>query len=379
MHKTPVRSVVFALALQLSVTAAAAQGARPVLPAGADPNDWSAYFDRGVELMNGQEVSQAEGMFRWAARLDPSRAEPLYAAWVAFHMHDAGRFEEYMRDDAHVLRKPEVIAADSLQLAALVRNPFVHRGLLALAYQQLPGDWADDGFTRAFLEYARGNMDEAARGLERVERHSPGDFHTRHARALALVSLRRYGEARVELDSVLAALRRRDQRRSSRVYESKEMLMYSLGLLYLVQNRPGEAREAFAQAVLEDASQWYVHRGLGLALVAAGQPGEALAEYRTALELAGDAEPLLLREYGDALAAAGQPGEAVAQLSRLVRIAPDWADAWMALGNAYVRAGNSAGALEAFTAYLARAPRRDAEVAGRVRATVDRLRASGSE
>jgi tetratricopeptide (TPR) repeat protein len=363
------------LAIMLGATAAAAQAPRrPALPSRADPNDWNAYFDRGVELLR-QDGEAADEMFRWASRLDPMRAEPLYARWVAFHVRDSGRFESYLREDSHVLQKPEVVAADSLQFAALVRNPFVHRGLVALAYDQLPGEWGDDPSTRAFLAYARGDLETAAQDMAAQVRRSPGDWRTRHDLVLTLVNLRRYDEARVNLDSVLAALRRRDERRVTHVYESKEMLMYSIGLLYLVQNRLPEAREAFAQAVLEDASQWYVHRGLGLTLFAGGHAAEALPEYRTALELAGDGEPLLLREYADALAAAGQHADAVAQLARLVELDPDWADAWLALGNAQVRAGNTAEAVQSFTAYLARAPRRDAENVARIRATLDRLRA----
>jgi len=315
----------------------------------------------------------------WASRLDPTRAEPLYARWVAFHMGDAQRFADYLRDEPRVLRSREVAAADSLQLAALVRNPFVHRGLVALAYQQLPGEWADDGFTRAFLEYARGNMPEAERGLQRAEEHAPRDYQPRHARALALVHLRRFDEARVELDSVLAILRRREERRVAPVYESKEMLMYSIGLLYLAQNRTAEAREAFAQAVLEDASQWYAHRGLALALVAGGHAAEALPEYRTALELSGGGDPLLMREYGDALSAAGQHADAVAQLSALVRADPEWADGWLSLANANVRAGKSADAIQAFSSYLERVPRTQTDAATRARATLERLRSSGGQ
>ncbi|HEX6746043.1 MAG TPA: tetratricopeptide repeat protein [Longimicrobium sp.] len=367
-----------ALAVLLAASAASAQiPTRPALKAGADPNDWNAYFDRGVELLK-EDARDADEMFAWAARLDPSRAEPLYGRYVAFHMRDVRRFEEYLNDNQRVLREPGVMRADSLYFESVVRNPFVHRGLIALAYDQLPGEWGNDSFTRAFLEYARGEIDAAARDLSAHVRRSPGDFRARHALAMSLTHLRRYDEARVELDSVLAALRRRDERRVARVYESKEMLLYSLGLLHLVQNRQDQAREAFAQAVVEDASQWYAHRGLALALVSAGHPADALPEYRTAIELAGPDNPILLSEYGKALYSARQYDAAIEQLSHLVRVAPDWADAWLALGNANARANRKDAAIEAFNAYLARAPRSDADMAGRVRAQVEQLRAAGS-
>ncbi|MBV9109153.1 MAG: tetratricopeptide repeat protein [Gemmatimonadetes bacterium] len=364
-----------AAAILLAMSSATAQQ-RPALPTNADPNDWNSYFDRGVDLLKGHEVRAADDMFAWAARLDPSRAEPLYARFVAFHMLDVRRFGDYLRDDERTLRDPGVHAADSLQLEALVRNPFVHRGLVALAYDQLPGEWGSDAYTHAFLEYANGDMAGAARDMDQLVRRHPRDWRGRHDLAISLVYLRRYGEAREQLDSVLAVLRRADERRVQHVYESKDMLVYAIGMLELAQNRHDDARDAFAQAVLEDASQWYVHRGLAMALVAGGHPADALPEYRTALELAGE-HPVLLSEYGRALYAAGQYPAAVEQLKKLVVIDPEWADAWLALGNAQACAGDNAAAVQAFDAYLARAPRTDAETAGRVRALADRLRAGG--
>jgi Flp pilus assembly protein TadD len=374
----PVRRPLLALALLTCATAAAAQTDRPALPAGADPNDWNAYFDRGVQLMSSrQDAAQADELFRWAARVDPSRAEPLYARWAAFHIRDPRRFEEYLGDNERVLRDPQVLAADSFAMTAFIRNPFVHRGLAALVYQQLPGEWRGDSFTRAYLEYARGHIDVAAQGLQARLRDRPADFAARQALALSLVNLRRYDEARVELDSVLAALRRRDERHVARVYESKAMLLYSIGLLAMVQNRNAEAREVFAQGVLEDASQWYVHRGLAMALMAEGRTAEALAEYRTAVELAGS-DPVLLDEYGRTLFVAGQFPAAVEQLAKAVQLAPDWANAWLDLGNARMRAGDNAGAVQAFDGYLARAPRSDATTADRIRAQAERMRSGAS-
>jgi len=358
------------LLLSLSSSAAAAQ--RTALPRGADPNDWNSYYDRGVELL-GRDGAAADEMFRRAARLDPTRPEPLYARWVVFHLRDIGRFEQYQLDDERVLRNPAVVAADSLQMQALIRNPFVHRGLIALAWDQLPGKWRDDAYTRAFLAYARGELPRAAQDLEAVLRRSPRDLRVRRGLALTLVNLRRYDAALVELDSVLAGLRRGEERRLTPVYESKELILYGIGLLHLAQNRTAQAREAFAQAVLEDASQWYVHRGLGLALLAEDNARGALDEYRTALELAGE-DPLLLGEYADALWAAGEHAAAAEQLARLVRIAPEWASPWRALGNANLAAGRKAEAIEAFTTYLARAPRSDADAVARVRTQLEQLR-----
>jgi predicted TPR repeat methyltransferase len=68
----------------------------------------------------------------------------------------------------------------------------------------------------------------------------------------------------------------------------------------------------------------------------------------------------------------------VEQLAKAVQLAPDWANGWLDLGNARMRAGDTAGAIQAFDGYLARAPRSDAATADRIRAQVERMRAGGS-
>jgi tetratricopeptide (TPR) repeat protein len=314
-------------AVCLWAAAAAAQPEhRPALPSGADMADWNAYYNRGVMVLR-SDPAAADALFRWASRLDPSRPEPLYGRWVAFHLRDKHRFLHYLRgDDARVLRDSAVLAAEALQLRALALNPFLHQGLLAAAYAQLPGGWPRDPYTQAFLKYVRGDLEGAAADLAELVRTSRDKVPARHSLALTLANLRRYDEAREQLDSVLAALRRRDERGTPAEYQSKAMLLYRIGLLYLERDRYAEAREAFAQAVVEDASQWFAHRGLGLALRAEGRAAEAVDEYRAAVELA-PGEPLLLREYAEALAAAGDHAGAVGELERLVAIAPEWAAA----------------------------------------------------
>src|SRR5215213_11951746 len=140
------RILILLVVLVAQAVSAAAQGApaRPRLPGGADPNDWEAYYDYGVRMLNGNMVSAAAGAFYWAARLDPSRAEPLYASRVTIFRDDIGRWERYLRDDPQTLKRPEMERADSLMGEAWLRNPFVPTSLNLLLYNQLPGDWGRD-------------------------------------------------------------------------------------------------------------------------------------------------------------------------------------------------------------------------------------------
>lgn len=118
------------------------QGApeRPELPANADHNDWSAYYDKGVALLRSDPVG-SEAAFYWASHIAPDRAEPLFARWVAFHNRDQRRFLAYLDDDRKTLADPDVRAADSLRLRAMIRNPFLHRGLEIALYDQMGGNW----------------------------------------------------------------------------------------------------------------------------------------------------------------------------------------------------------------------------------------------
>jgi hypothetical protein len=75
------RRVLALVAAALVALPAAAQSwgpmpPRPNLPRGADPNDWEAYFDLAVSL-EPRAADRAEAAFTWAARLDPSRSEPI--------------------------------------------------------------------------------------------------------------------------------------------------------------------------------------------------------------------------------------------------------------------------------------------------------------
>lgn len=356
------------VALALAPVAAAAQ--RPVLPRNADPNDWEAYYDAGVAAIN-HDPAEADALFAYAARLDPSRAEPLYGRWAAFHLRDVRRFQQYLDEREEVVHNPAVVRADSFQLAALARNPFVHRGLSAVLFDALPGAWGDDQRTRAFLAYSGGRLREAVRDFDRIVARDPKDVDARYEYALALVAARQFAPAREQLDSALAVLRRREARRVVKVYASKEMLEYSIGLLYLEEHRTAEARETMANAVLENAAAWYAHRGLAEALTEGGLAGEAIPEYRTALELAGD-EPLLLYEYAVALTDAGQIDEAAAQLRKAVALGPEWAEAWLALGNAALASHHPRDAAAAYNEFIARAPRRDAARVEQARGVVAR-------
>src|SRR5687768_16506969 len=84
-----------------------AEPERPALPRGADPNDWEAYFDEGTRHFE-RFPSRAAAAFYWSARLDPTRAEPLFAQWAAFYAQDWGLWMWYVDEEERLMQRPAV-------------------------------------------------------------------------------------------------------------------------------------------------------------------------------------------------------------------------------------------------------------------------------
>lgn len=342
------------LLLVLAVTPAAAQERipeRPRLPRGADPNSWESYFDLGMRLVP-RMYTQAEAAFYWASRLDPSRAEPLYGRWATFHLNDIRRFELYLKEDERVLGSRDVLRADSLRWLAYRRNPFVHRGMDLVLIDQLPGRWGDDQATRAVIFYGEGNFARAAELFGRVAGHSP-----RYAfwAVLANVSARRFPEATVHLDSLLARTRREESRRLVRPDESKEMYEYALGLLHLARNNRAEATAAMNRALLENLAFYPARMQLAEMALNERRVADAVNELQQAAEIAPEDGYLQFR-LGEALLLAGKPAEALTALRSASRLEPYYAVVDLLLGSALDRTGDTSAAKEAYTRYLSRAP-----------------------
>jgi tetratricopeptide (TPR) repeat protein len=88
---------------------------------------------------------------------------------------------------------------------------------------------------------------------------------------------------------------------------------------------------------------------LGMALAAAGRPGEAAAQFEATLRLVPEF-PQAEFNLGNALAASGRPADAIAHFETAVRINPNYAEAHYALGCALLQAGRRAEARWHFNA-----------------------------
>jgi tetratricopeptide (TPR) repeat protein len=346
-----------ALSLALATPCAAQLPERPRLPRGADANDWEAYFARGEAMFDQNMPGAAYASFYWASRLDPTRAEPLMALWATFFAREEGTWIGYLEEDRQVMRRPAVIANDSLITRAYMRNPFVHRGLEVALLTRLGRRLRWDRPMAAFLSYGKGDFREAAERFGSIVRSNPGrNVRFRHYRALSFVGAGQPDSAAVEIEQLLAALRERDEAEVT-AYESKAMWEYALGRIYEVQGRHAEAREAYQRALVEDLAMYPAHAGLARLAKAARNVEEALEHAATAAEIA-PWDAVMHAAHGEVLAAAGQRDAAIQAYRRAIELEPYWADPYLPLGILHEAGGSRDAALAAYRAYLERAPRR---------------------
>lgn len=339
-----------------------AQGAL-ALPAGADPNDWEAYFDVGAAALRAAPMDAAV-MFVEAGRRDPSRAEPLIARYVAFWLSRTVRdFGDYRSGDEKVYQDPAVRSADSLYLLALVRNPFVHRGLEALLYDrgQRLLSTAD---TRGWVAYSAGDFREAVAVYTRaIDRDSVRTLWQRRERALSKVGYGDFAGAVRDLNFLLAALRQQDEADAEGgYYASKHGLLHMIGLLHAQRRQFAAARDAFSEALVENAGFAYAHAGLGLVARAERNARAAADAYAQALLLAPQ-DPVLRQSYATSLLDAGNAEEAIAEARAALQAEPLWAAPYFTLARALERRGAQAEAQAAYAAFVERATRNDPNLA----------------
>ena len=341
---------------------------RPRLQAAGDTNSASAYYYLGMTLLRSRP-EEALAAFYWASRLDPSWAEPFYARRVAFHMSDLPRLAKYVEGDRTVVESREVKQADSLLLKAKLRNPYVYRQLdkklieeLSLEETGTAADWmTGDPEFAGWIAYANGRFDRAIKEYAQALKKRP-DAHALHeARAQAFYMVTQFDSAADEVGKAIEALRKKDEKEVTHLYESKAMYEYMAGLAHLRAGKPDAAREALGRALSEDLSFYLAHVRLGALARAQGDSGSATAEYALAVELSPD-DAALRYDYAMLLGNRGQYEEALAHLRKATEIEPFYAPPWLALAAIYDGSGFPEQAVANYTAYLARGPNEPAKM-----------------
>jgi tetratricopeptide (TPR) repeat protein len=354
---------------------------RPRLDGGADIRDANAYYRFGLSVLD-HDPALASDAFAWATRIDPTWAEAWYARHAALLLRDHRRLRRYWNRDERLLKSPEIRHIDSLYLYALTLKPFLYRSLDRLMLLAMVEDAAEEiarrsGGTnaevrydidswmqtapltmRAWRAYCDRNFEDAlelyAAAIHETRR--PGWLHA--ARGRILFQLNRADAA---LDELMAALdeRREDDKGSLvYVYESKELLEQSVGIVYLRLGNAARAREAFGRALQENLAFFPAHVQLALLAAEAHDTATAVSEMELATQLRGD-DPGLRYLYGYTLASFGRFAEAETQLRESARLDPDYASPHYVLGQVTDAQLHAADALEEYRNFLALASRQD--------------------
>lgn len=203
---------------------------------------------------------------------------------------------------------------------------------------------------------SQGRAAESLEWLDRARALAPGNAALLHNRAQTLFALRRFPEARAELEeavrirgdlpqawnllaSVLAAQGEREAaerayRRALALQPERPETHYNLAMLFHEAGRVDEAMAGYRKALALRAAFPEAHVNLANALKVKGRTDEALKHYAEAVRL----NPNLaigLANYGTALREAGRAEEAIAHLERAAQLQPNAPAIENELGIAY--------------------------------------------
>lgn len=355
------------------------------LPAGMDSLSPHAFYSYGQQILE-HTPAKAAVAFYWASRLDPAWADPIYARRIAHLMSRPATFRSYMRGVPATVNSPGIQRLDSLYLKALVLNPFLRReqDAVALRYvivNEITTDPAYRGVsrwdvemavdrwllettptTRGWLAQSEGRMADAAQNYERaIEKGAKAEVVADLARVY--VHMGRFDDARQNMVQAIDLLRKRDEDSDElvRLYNSKALFEYSLGLILEQIGEMDEARAAYARALQEDLSYHPAHMRLGELALAAGDTMTALSEMALAAEIS-DADADVRLRYARVLAGAGRFDDAEAQLRQAIELEPLFAIPHLELARVLERAGRSADALDSYRTFVTRAARTDSGI-----------------
>jgi Flp pilus assembly protein TadD len=362
------RPLILLSALCLTATAAAAQKTpkRPELFAGADTNSWFTYYQAGLSnLRRRPELAAAD--FYWAERLNPGAPEPLYAGWVAYWKKRPDRFWDYIAGKRFVVESKEVQHIDSLRLKALELNPMMYQGLwIELFEDQGPLEMTLDPALQGIIAYAHGNPMKAAERLGQAVKSRENRGY-RYDRALALYQIGQYDTAATELQLLLDDMKKREEKKLVRMYESKQMYEYAIGILMLAKGDTTAAREALGKALTEDLAFAPAHVQLARLAAVTGDTATAIQELSQAVEI-DSTDAVAHYELGVHLMMQSKTDSAKVHLRKAIALEPYYAQPYFPLAYILQFDESNAEAAEMYLAYAARAPRGEEQRANAARA-----------
>ncbi len=327
---------------------------RPRLPAGADTNDWMSYNEQGLREID-RHPRDALKYFEYAARLDPSVAEPLlgqYAAWWRLHSKLQNRIWSAKPSETDSARATERWLDE-----ADLRNPFAPQGVLTWTAPKRIVLSPFHPFTRGLAAFFQGRWHDAVTEFTRSLDWKPVHPGAYRYRALALAQLGRWSQAADDIDTLLQRIREFETTVTIPWELGKARLYYTAALMRMFAGQRRRARESFERAFEIDLGFPMAHLYFGNLLLNEGDTTAALSEYAVAAELR-PTDPFIRQNYGAILFNLGRPDSALAHLTEALRLAPDYAMLYFNRALCLAQLGRTDEAQAMHREFVARAPRR---------------------
>jgi hypothetical protein len=340
---------------------------RPKLDAGRDTNSAGAYHQYGMLHLSDRPRAAADA-FYWAARLDPSVAEPWYGRWCALLLAMQRRdMFALMNDDSRYSK--EISGIDSLRYEALLREPLIYTKLDAVLVRdffsaislatdgevnELDLAMVPDPAMKGWLAYGSGRFGESVKQYAIAISRKPKAQGLHAGRARAFIPLLQYDSAAAEFEAE-RILQQSGESTLVRVYNSKEMLEYSIGRVRETQGNEQGARDAYGRALVENLAFYPGHTALARLAMAKGDTATALKEYDLAVQLAPDRADIRY-VYGVLLLTRQSFEDAAEQFRLAVAADPYFVKPYFPL--AYLREGQGKDSLAIayYTQFIALAP-----------------------
>ena len=271
---------------------------RPKLDSGRDTNSAASYLQHGMQHLSDRPQMAADA-FYWATRLDPGPPDPWYGRWAALLLTKQRR-DMFALVSSDSRTSKELTKIDSLRYEALLREPLLYTKLDAMLVRDFfqavsmatDGEVSEmdlasipDPSLKAWLAYGSGRFVESVKQYAIAIGRKPKALGLHAERARAFIPLLQYDSAAAEFEAE-RQLAQSAESTLVRVYNSREMLEYSIGRVRETQGKVGPAQEAFGRALVENLAFYPGHTALARLALAANDTATALKEYEQAVELA---------------------------------------------------------------------------------------------
>lgn len=333
--RVPSPALALALVALLALSAPGAARAqqveprRPRLAREDEPRDAQAYLNCAV---SGWDLGLADGCAWWAYRLDPERAEASFLRYAISGSRDTAALR-----------------------VALTLDPFLFQTRF-IGSNVRPGQLSKPR-NRAWAYLRSGDFPRASAAFAAYLPSAPGDWESHYGAAIAHHYRGRHDSVVVHLRVVADSGRGRVATRTAN-YIPPDIARFAIARSWDAAGQPDSARATLERLLADRPGFAHARQLLGQLRLAAGDTSAAMREGSAALAAAGD-DPVVPVRHARLLARMGRAADAVPLLQAAVEAEPHWSNARRELALALEAAGpaHRAAAIDAWEAFLERAPR----------------------